>query len=105
MPKYYPKWKKWQDMILQQFLVLHDVEDNIQKVYHIPPIRKLKNLWVKKGGFPENRWRSKVCPVTSLLFAKGKKNNFWQGVSLYSKVFENSKIKMMRSHFSLGLHL
>ena len=50
-----PKLEKLQEMILQWFLVLHDVENNIQKVYQNPPIRKSKNLWVKHKGFFESR--------------------------------------------------
>ena len=38
------KLEKLQEMILQWFLVLHDVENNIQKVYQNPPIRNSKNL-------------------------------------------------------------
>ena len=42
-------------MVLQRFLVLHDVENYIQKVYQNSPIRKLKFLEMKKEGLPENR--------------------------------------------------
>ena len=40
-------------MILQRFLVLHDVEKNTLKVYRNPPIKNSKKLGVKKGGFTE----------------------------------------------------
>ena len=46
--------KQLQEIVLQRFLVLLDAE-NIQKVHQNSPIRKLKNLGVKKGEFLENR--------------------------------------------------
>ena len=49
-------------MILQQFLVLHDVEDNIQKVYHIPLNQKVeKFVGKKKGASPKIDCRRKYA--------------------------------------------